>query len=302
MVSIIVCTLQRDVLLARCLQSIAEARPNEYDIKEVIVVNNGTDELTANLISDMQTQYPVELVYTKELQTGLSFARNKGAASAKGSWLFYLDDDGFVHSDAFLYMQQMIQEGKFDIFGGIYKAIHLSKPPRWLDPNFGTKKVKASKAGPLNDDAIEGGIMVLKKEVWTKVGGFNTTLGMMGDQPGFGEETDFVQKAIDLGFKAGIQPAMVMDHVVGEHKYKIGYHLRSYQALGRDMARTGRPLTLPFGKTLLATPFRFCRYGIKWLGNKNYYLQNWIWDVWSPLVYVWGYKQGLKNKQHATKI
>ena len=23
---------------------------------------------------------------------------------------------------------------------------------------------------------------------------------------------------------------------------------------------------------------------------------------WSPLVYVWGYKQGLKNKQHATKI
>ena len=30
----------------------AEARPNEYDIKEVIVVNNGTDELTANLISD----------------------------------------------------------------------------------------------------------------------------------------------------------------------------------------------------------------------------------------------------------
>ena len=62
-------------LLARCLQSIAEARPNEYDIKEVIVVNNGTDELTANLISDMQTQYPVELVYTKELQTGLVFCK-----------------------------------------------------------------------------------------------------------------------------------------------------------------------------------------------------------------------------------
>ena len=144
--------------------------------------------------------------------------------------------------------------------------------------------------------------MVLKKEVWTKVGGFNTTLGMMGDQPGFGEETDFVQKAIDLGFKAGIQPAMVMDHVVGEHKYKIGYHLRSYQALGRDMARTGRPLTLPFGKTLLATPFRFCRYGIKWLGNKNYYLQNWIWDVWSPLVYVWGYKQGLKTNSMPLKF
>lgn len=302
MVSIIVCTLHRAVLLSRCLQSIAAARPEEYGIHEVIVVDNGTELQTAEVVSKLQAQFPVALVYTKENQMGLSFARNKGALTSKGSWLFFLDDDGFLHADALLNMQKMIQDGRFDIFGGIYKAIHLSNPPRWLDPNFGTKKVKASKAGPLNDDAIEGGIMVLKKEVWTKVGGFNTTLGMMGDQAGFGEETDFVQKAIDLGFKPGIQPAMVMDHVVGEHKYKIGYHLHAYKALGRDMARTGRPLTLPFGKTLLATPFRFCRYAVRWLGNKNYYLQNWIWDVWSPLVYVWGYKQGLKSKQHGTKI
>jgi GT2 family glycosyltransferase len=138
--------------------------------------------------------------------------------------------------------------------------------------------------------------------LWIKTGGFNTALGMMGDQPGYGEETDFVKKAINLGFKAGIQPAMVMDHVVGEHKYKIGFHLRAYKALGRDMARTGRPLTLPFGKTLLATPVRFCRYGVKWLGHKNYYLQNWIWDVWSPVLFVWGYKQGTKKWQDDTKV
>ena len=98
-------------------------------------------------------------------------------------------------------MQQMIQKVKFDIFGGIYKTIHLSKPTTMAWSQFWHQKSKASKAGPLNDDAIEGGIMVLKKEVWTKVGGFNTTLGMMGDQPGFGEETDFVQKPLTLASK-----------------------------------------------------------------------------------------------------
>lgn len=244
----------------------------------------------------------MDLVYHAEPKTGLSIARNKGAAEARGEWLFFLDDDGFIHADALRELNHMISLGKFDLFGGIYKGIFLTTPPKWLSPDFGTKSVKAPGPGPLGEDRIEGGIMVMKKSVWTDLGGFNIQLGMNAGQQGFGEETEFVTRAIDKGYIPGIHPGFIMDHVVGEHKYSVWNQLNAYAALGRDMARTGRRSTLSFYPTIVKTPLRLIKYATRLLTKKNYYIENLIWDVLSPVFFVNGFRKGVNRKINVSQL
>lgn len=302
MVSIIVCTFRRNNLLEMCIQKIADAQPASHGVMEVVIVDNACDVETEALIQKKCKIFPVDLVYHAEPKTGLSNARNKGAAEARGEWLFFLDDDGFIHSDALREMNLMISQGKFDLFGGIYKGIFLTTPPKWLSPDFGTKSVKAHGPGPLGEDRIEGGIMVMKKRVWADLGGFNTQLGMNAVQQGFGEETEFVTRAIDKGYIPGIHPGFIMDHVVGEHKYSVWNQLNAYAALGRDMARTGRKSALAFYPTILKTPLRFIKYATRLLMKKNYYIENLIWDVLSPVFFVNGFRKGVNRKINVSQL
>jgi GT2 family glycosyltransferase len=90
LVSVIVCTRDRSEILEPCLQRLTELMyPN---LEFVIVDNAASDDATKTIVESMGRSDP-RFRYVVEHRPGLSYARNKGLAQARGQYVAYTDDD-----------------------------------------------------------------------------------------------------------------------------------------------------------------------------------------------------------------
>jgi glycosyltransferase involved in cell wall biosynthesis len=87
-VTVVVPTRNRASMLGQALRSVAAQR--EVDL-EAVVVDDGSADATAALVSGMEDRR-VRLIRHERPQ-GVSAARNRGIAEARGPWVAFLDDD-----------------------------------------------------------------------------------------------------------------------------------------------------------------------------------------------------------------
>jgi glycosyltransferase involved in cell wall biosynthesis len=87
-VTVVVPTRNRASMLGQALRSVAAQR--EVDL-EAVVVDDGSADATAALVSGMEDRR-VRLIRHERPQ-GVSAARNRGIADARGPWVAFLDDD-----------------------------------------------------------------------------------------------------------------------------------------------------------------------------------------------------------------
>lgn len=95
--SAVVCTRNRAAPLERCLRHLEEACSVHGPGVQVIVVDNGSDDDTADIVARRAARMPVTYVF--EGRRGLSHARNRGIAEARGSIIAFTDDDCIVAPD-----------------------------------------------------------------------------------------------------------------------------------------------------------------------------------------------------------
>ena len=89
-VSVVVCTRDRSAELAGCL---ARLTALTYPHLEIIVVDNApSDDRTRQVVAAVAVTDP-RVRYVRELRPGLSRARNRGLAEARGAYVAYTDDD-----------------------------------------------------------------------------------------------------------------------------------------------------------------------------------------------------------------
>ena len=99
MLSVVICTYNRDHILKICLETIVKYFPTNFNT-EVIVVNNNSTDATAQTLANFAKTYSWCRV-VNETKQGLSQARNTGFQSASYSWVLYLDDDAKVDQNLF---------------------------------------------------------------------------------------------------------------------------------------------------------------------------------------------------------
>jgi len=90
LVSVVVCTRNRSEILGDCLASL---RMLTYPHLEVIVVDNAPVDDSTRRVVDEATAADPRFRYVVEPRPGLSCARNKGLAEARGTYIAYTDDD-----------------------------------------------------------------------------------------------------------------------------------------------------------------------------------------------------------------
>lgn len=89
-ISIIIPVYNASLYLRECLDSvITQSFDKEY---EVIVVNDGSTDNSLEICREYASRFPNVIVLTEE-NAGVSAARNKAIAVAKGDWLVFLDAD-----------------------------------------------------------------------------------------------------------------------------------------------------------------------------------------------------------------
>ena len=110
-VSVIVPVYNVDKLLNKCLDSIAA---QTYDDFEVILIDDGSEDLSGTICDEYASRYGYMHVYHQE-NRGVVSARNYGIRLAKGTYLSFIDADDWVEPDFLRRFIDNIEEYDADI-------------------------------------------------------------------------------------------------------------------------------------------------------------------------------------------
>jgi len=125
--SIIVPMYNIENYIDRCLKSIID---QTYDNYEVIVVNDGSTDKSLEIASKYTSE--ILKVYTKE-NGGLSDARNFGLKYATGDYLWFIDGDDYIESNALEEIAKKLENKKSDIVCFSYYSVIGDKKEKFVD-------------------------------------------------------------------------------------------------------------------------------------------------------------------------
>lgn len=234
MISVIVCTRNREDLIDDCVQSLINQKTNyEY---EIIVVNNDSDDRTEEKLKRYDQEY-ANFRFINETKLGLSHARNAGFKNAKYDWVANVDDDAKAHDNFVEIACQTLINSDYDCFGGIYNAWFKYGRPKWFPSDYGTNRHRMPEEETiLTEKSFSGGVAVYKKELLQNVGWFPEEMGMKGEKIGYGAENYVQDRARELGYTVGFIPALQIDHLVRKDKLRKIWHYRDKFKKGKSRA------------------------------------------------------------------
>lgn len=267
MLTVIICTYNREKYIGNLLEALAknDLPKSEYEI--VLVDNNCTDH-THDICQTFAATHPdVQFRYVVETEQGLSAARNKGIREAKGDILVYVDDDALVDSDYLrIYAEHFATHPNTMAAGGPIEPMYETAAPDWMTPytkalltgwlNYGNK-VRTFPQGRFPG----GGNAAYRKEVFDKVGLFNTALGRKGNGLMGSEEKDIFDKMHTLGMQVLYLPTPVLHHIIPQTKLEKPY----FDKLTRQIGISERQRTLAISRTKYLK--RLVSEAAKWCGT-----------------------------------
>ena len=132
-VSIIIPVYNVEKYILECLESVIGQTYNDY---EVIIVNDGSDDISDLLISNFIVENKADKfrLITKE-NGGVSSARNVGLDVAKGEWVTFIDGDDWVEPDYLKVLVDCLRQYPSDLCIGGYQAFDedSSEFEKWND-------------------------------------------------------------------------------------------------------------------------------------------------------------------------
>ena len=264
MISVIVCTYNRDKFIYHCLECLSKNK-TKADWELLLVDNNSTDN-TANECRRYENDFkPNNYRYIKELRQGLSHARNRGIDEANGDWLVFLDDDSFVENNYLEDLHQYIQSmPDLNVFGGkIIPLFESGKAPDWLC-KWNQSWVSAIDLGKKvklfsNRQFPVGANMGFTKKVATECGYFNPKLGRKGNNLISGEEKDYFNRIKSMGYKIHYLPNLIVKHCIPPQRTTKEYISRFGLAIGQsEKIRTQNISTAAYTTKLFIEAIKWC--------------------------------------------
>ena len=273
MLSIIVCTYNRDKYLYGALRCIAE---NGFPAEayEIILVNNMSTDNTESECQKFGKDYPnVNFRYFVETNQGLSYARNRGIKESHGETLLFLDDDSYIQQDYLKNLQRQLNDHpEADAFGGKIDPIFESgEAPKWLS-KWNYSWVSAIDMG---DEVCQfegkafpiGANMGIRKATIEKTGVFNTQLGRSKKNLMGGEEKDLFERIRQQGGNIYYFPDVVVQHVIPPSRTTLDYVKRLGEGVGMsERIRTLNVSRWKYLKRLLSELVKWCGTAVLWLG------------------------------------
>ena len=267
MISVILCTYNRDKYIYNVLKSVAE---NDYphDQYEIVLVNNNSTDGTENECRRFQADYPdIRFRYFLETNQGLSYARNCGIRNAQGDLLAYVDDDATVnpeylrtYSDFFTHHPEAVAAG------GPILPVYETEEPEWM--THYTRQLITGKLF-LGNNQREfprgafpgGGNACYRKSVFDTVGLFNVELGRKGNSLIGAEEKDLFDKMTTHSMHFFYLPNAILYHIIPPHKLTQDYFDRLTYSIG--VSERYRTQQISRKKYLN----RLCKEAVKWGGT-----------------------------------
>lgn len=237
--SIIICSYNRASYISDALTSLYGQSSGLDDFEVIIVDNNSTDNTKEVYTFWRQSNTNGQFSFISETKQGASFARNTGAAIAKGEWVCFMDDDAVATTDYVKNIIKHIQDQPFIVgFGGRIIPKYIPAEPKWM--SYYVSSLVGNFDYAPTACAFENGKyplesnMIVKKSVYDQIGGFNVNLpGVVGTLRIGGEGKELFYKIIALGHTIYYDPSICVHHVVEVKKLTSEYMYRVASGIGR---------------------------------------------------------------------
>lgn len=267
MLSVLICTYNREKYIGPLLESIAANGLAKEQYEIVLVDNNCTDNTRGVCEDFAKAHKDVTFHYFVETEQGLSAARNKAIKEARGDVLVYIDDDALVDSWYLTTIYDyMSAHPEISAVGGPIIPLYETAEPKWM-----TRFTKELLCGYLYFGDKErtfpgerypgGGNAAYRAEVFQKVGLFNTALGRKGNNLMGAEEKDIFDKMKSQGMRFMYLPKMILHHIIPQKKLEADYFDRLTFQIGQS--EKARTKAIGIGKYLN----RLAKEAIKWCGT-----------------------------------
>lgn len=263
--TIAICTYNRAEFLRDLLGNLVQvfnAIPGRIGgLCDVLVIDNNSADHTGNVLGEFESLLPVTAV--REERPGLSNARNRALSRFVGDAILFLDDDVSIHPNTLIvYHRALEQFPQIDYFGGPIEVDWQDNRPRWLKSDdlvllnglFG-KYQPASQDLEYRADVMGpyGANFLLRRRLVDQIGDFNSNLGVKGETPGRGEETDFFERARKLGARGFYLHKALVRHRFQLERLNLQYLYRYGIAKGQA---TGIPPAGYSGRLAISFLFR----------------------------------------------
>ncbi len=227
-VSVVICiyTEARWDALTAALASLTEP-PTPTEV--IVVVDHHPE-----LFQRVRDAFPEVVAVVNDGPRGLSGARNRGVATAKGEVIAFLDDDAAADKEWLHHLVRPFAEFRVVAVGGAVRPEWEAHPPRWLPEEFYWVVGCSYRGLPVTRGEIRnpiGANMAFRREVFTGIGGFHASVGRIGILPAGCEETEICIRLRQRWPDARIvyEPRAVVLHRVPRQRLTWRYfHSRCY--------------------------------------------------------------------------
>ncbi|MCX7698123.1 MAG: glycosyltransferase family 2 protein [Candidatus Goldbacteria bacterium] len=260
MISFVIVTWNSENYIYNCLSSIFKLN---YSYKEVIVVDNGSNDKTVDII---RANFPDTKLIILVQNPGFGFSCNKGAEISNGNFIFFLNPDTEIvkcdlelvldiflkdNSIAVLGSKLLWDNGKFQdsykrFFSPFFSVLEVFEFNYYFKNNWWNKKVNYNfnVFNKLTEvDFVIGAAFVVKKDFFDKVNGFDENFFM------YFEEIDLCKRIKKIGGKIYFNPQIEVIHYKGKssqqtnvrkldyYESMVYYHKKHYGFLGFIVVR-----------------------------------------------------------------
>lgn len=246
-ISICVCTCRRPALLARLLDSLAD----QQGVSElhVVVVDNDPAGSARPVVEQAGACHPeLAIDYAIEPIPGISFARNRSVAMARGELVAFIDDDEEAELHWLEQLLATLRQSGADAVLGPVLPVYPEGTPAWVVRSGFFERPRCATGTALAANQCRMGNVLIRRH-WLGDTPFDPALARSG-----GEDSDFFLRIVAAGARVVWCDSASVSELVPPERQKLGWmlarSLRSATTYWR-LVNPGRPWLARFGSALL---------------------------------------------------
>lgn len=232
-ICIIICSYNRASVLRETLESFLSLEfPKDFGVELLVVDNNSSDD-TPRVAEEFCTRAPALIRRTTERTPGLSFARNCGIRASDADLIAFVDDDVYFDTHWLTEIVKPFEQNRSAMcVGGRSDPVFEQGTPNWVSQRILKIYGSTNSGSEVHDMKYPehpfGLNMVFRREVFDRVGLFDTSLGRKKKSLLSNEETELFYRVDRAGLSVIYTPFAIIQHRIPASRACKKWALRRY--------------------------------------------------------------------------
>jgi hypothetical protein len=208
--ALIICSRDRCGQLRRCLESLPAGEIGRLGV-EVIVVDNASRDATPRVLEAFAREARFGFLGLREDRPGKSHALNTALEHCRAEIIAFTDDDCYLAEDYFQAVLRNFADGGIQYGSG--RILRYDEADADIAVNASTRRRLYPPGSFLPPGTFQGGNMVMRREVFERIGRFDPILGP--DTRYRFEDLEIAARASQAGFTGAFLPDLLVRHHYG---------------------------------------------------------------------------------------